>query len=308
MAINTYRYKNVAINGNDSNTAITFTSGTSTSNAYYSSNIAPPGILHQPTTRNMFKPLPMLYSQHGNGDLQNICTANSQIYTDPTQNYYNIPTNCKSFRVFGIGGGGGGAGGAGGAAAKSNYPTPKHKVTTKGGNGGNGGFGTYVYLTNATPVTNAGGTLINIQIGYGGAGGSAGQSNSNYVSSNTNNNTANAAGTNGNIGTPGASTIINYAGTAILVAPGGAGGNLGNNADAAMTKGGNSSTSNNGNGNSDPRNPPNNSLNNNTGGSISTNAGNPGNGGDGGGNSPDFQPSAGNGGLNGAAQIIWLYN
>jgi hypothetical protein len=313
MAVNTYRYKNVAINGNDSSTGefITFTSGSSTSNAYFKSTNAPPGILHQPTTLNMFIPKPLHYLQPISGvptDLQNICTAQSTIYNDPTQAYYNIPTHCKSFRAFAIGGGGGGAGGAGGASAKSNYPAPANNATRKGGNGGDGGYGTYVYLTSATSVTSQGGTIISVQIGLGGAGGTAGKSNSNYVSSKTNNNNTAATGDNGNVGSPGDATTIAYAGTTILTAPGGAGGNLGNNAKAAMTKGGNISNSANGNGNSDPRNPPTASINPATGGVITSTAGNPGNGGDGGGNSPNFQPSAGNAGTNGAAQIIWLYD
>jgi hypothetical protein len=132
---NNFSYKEVNITGSTSDPTITDTT-TSTYKA--------PGynLLVSKTNYTGLRPLTFGYTyKSGNTitDMNTISTAKNTIYysTQPV----NIPTDCKSIRVSGIGGGGGTGGTGGKAEGKGNFSGNTGKGF--GGEGGSGGYGQY---------------------------------------------------------------------------------------------------------------------------------------------------------------------
>ena len=288
-----YYYKNL-------NIANITTSTSNTSNNYFVG--FPTGTMGG----NLFKPIDFGYIDNV-GDLSNRCRARSTTITGKGNAV--PPTGAKAFRYILIGGGGGGGGGGGHAHIGNNLDN-KMNSNAVGGNGAAGAGAKYVY-SNAAVKINSGNIYVNI--GAGGNGANGGPNDNANVSSKVN-----MAGVGGYDGrtynntnstykpTAGGTTYFTYDGTQSPDAPGGAAGGWGKGGWAQMTTSGNKDNTNGGN-TTDPGNQSTSvTINTNLGGNQLSNYGLGGGGGRGAENGNDAATAGGNG-IQGAIQLIWLY-
>ena len=160
-------------------------------------------------------------------DLSNHATANHVLYTNATTTNVDIPTGVKSCRVISVGGSGG-SGGAGGNASSKAYLSSTSKASF-GGDGGVGGYGGYNYSKlNLNSVSK-----IHVVVGSAGKGGTSGNNNSTDTNSTDfSNNTKGGDGNSGNAGNSSYIYFDNNTTSHYAIANGGNGGGGGNGASA----------------------------------------------------------------------------
>jgi len=149
------------------------------------------------------RPNPLGYTCAG-VDLSNHATANYVLYTDETTTNVDIPTGVKSCRVISVGGSGGG-GGAGGKATSKAFANDSSK-SSFGGDGGAGGYGEYNYSKlNLDSVSK-----IHVVVGSAGKGGTSGNNNSTHMNATSTSTSNNTKGNDGNSGNAGNSSYIYF--------------------------------------------------------------------------------------------------
>ncbi len=149
------------------------------------------------------RPNPLGYTCAG-VDLSNHATANYVLYTDETTTNVDIPTGVKSCRVISVGGSGGG-GGAGGNASSKAF-TDDNTKSSFGGDGGAGGYGEYNYSKlNLDSVSK-----IHVVVGSAGTGGTSGNNNSTHMNVSSTSTSNNTKGYDGNSGNAGNSSYIYF--------------------------------------------------------------------------------------------------
>jgi len=124
------------------------------------------------TTSSGLRPLPFGLNYQGTS-LTNYCSATTtNLYTDNTTSTINIPDGCKYFAFYGRGGGGGGGGGGQNATVKVVAGSSRK---ADGGAGGAGVTAGYMY---GYQISTDGQTTMKIVIGNGGGGGVSSTGNS----------------------------------------------------------------------------------------------------------------------------------
>jgi len=127
------------------------------------------------TSDTGLRPLPFGLTYQGT-PLSNYCTAQTTLYTNTALQTVPIPSGSKSFAFYGIGGGGG-PGGKGGNALFYDMDVVNEVAYFTEGPGGSGGTGVKGGYISGYQISNEGQTSLKIIIGTGGNQGADGATN-----------------------------------------------------------------------------------------------------------------------------------